>query len=195
MMTGLKVYSARREQVLPPVRTVFGAPVYMLGLRAAQEEVFREANQNPKRQVEIKVRTGEQITGQKQQVTQQQKTFEELEKAKKQLNINTMILQQFGDEPQIWTIAQLDELSGTAKESLRPVIHKTENKITYQQKSKDPKEIQHQQIAGEAALVHHVPKEISGQVMVAGIKSINIQTAPSTQFQGNPIHELKVEKK
>ncbi|KAA6403566.1 MAG: hypothetical protein EZS28_000902 [Streblomastix strix] len=34
----------RREQVLPPVQTVSGAPVYMQGLRAVQEEAFRVAN-------------------------------------------------------------------------------------------------------------------------------------------------------
>ncbi|KAA6378588.1 MAG: hypothetical protein EZS28_025883, partial [Streblomastix strix] len=34
----------RRKQVLPPIQTVFGAPVYMPGLRAVQEEAFRVAN-------------------------------------------------------------------------------------------------------------------------------------------------------
>ncbi|KAA6387429.1 MAG: hypothetical protein EZS28_017045 [Streblomastix strix] len=34
----------RREQVLPQVLTVSGAPVYMPGLRAVQEEAFRVAN-------------------------------------------------------------------------------------------------------------------------------------------------------
>ncbi|KAA6373743.1 MAG: hypothetical protein EZS28_030729, partial [Streblomastix strix] len=33
-----------REQVLPPVQTVSGAPVYMPGLRAVHEEAFRVAN-------------------------------------------------------------------------------------------------------------------------------------------------------
>ncbi|KAA6389443.1 MAG: hypothetical protein EZS28_015033 [Streblomastix strix] len=36
---------------------------------------------------------------------------------------------------------------------------------------------------------------VSGQVGVAGTKSINIIPAPSTQLQGNPIHEPKVGKK
>ncbi|KAA6354361.1 MAG: hypothetical protein EZS28_050112, partial [Streblomastix strix] len=34
----------RREQVLPPIQTVSGAPVYLPGLRAVQEEAFRAAN-------------------------------------------------------------------------------------------------------------------------------------------------------
>ncbi|KAA6391587.1 MAG: hypothetical protein EZS28_012886 [Streblomastix strix] len=34
----------RREQILPPVQTVSGAPVYLPGLRAVQEEAFRVAN-------------------------------------------------------------------------------------------------------------------------------------------------------
>ncbi|KAA6366794.1 MAG: hypothetical protein EZS28_037680 [Streblomastix strix] len=34
----------RREQALPPVQTATGAPVYMPGLRAVQEDVFRVAN-------------------------------------------------------------------------------------------------------------------------------------------------------
>ncbi|KAA6370065.1 MAG: hypothetical protein EZS28_034408 [Streblomastix strix] len=76
-----------------------------------------------------------------------------------------------------------------------------------------PKGIQHQQIAGEASQVQHAPKDIfstngnvrkvasstdsivSGQVGVAGTKLINIQTAPSTQLQIDPIREPKVEKK
>ncbi|KAA6363183.1 MAG: hypothetical protein EZS28_041289, partial [Streblomastix strix] len=36
---------------------------------------------------------------------------------------------------------------------------------------------------------------VSGQIEVAGTKSINIQTAPSTELKGNPIREPKVEKK
>ncbi|KAA6402485.1 MAG: putative Glutamate--tRNA ligase [Streblomastix strix] len=77
----------------------------------------------------------------------------------------------------------------------------------------DPKGMQHQQIAGEAAQVFHAPREtfsangnvrsvasstdsiVSGQVGVARTKPINKQTAPSTQLQGNPIRELKVQKK
>ncbi|KAA6375719.1 MAG: hypothetical protein EZS28_028755 [Streblomastix strix] len=76
-----------------------------------------------------------------------------------------------------------------------------------------PKGIQHQQNAGEAAYVQHAPREtfstngnvrkvasstdsiVSGQVGVAGTEPINIQTAPSTQLQGNPIRESKGEKK
>ncbi|KAA6381102.1 MAG: hypothetical protein EZS28_023370 [Streblomastix strix] len=76
-----------------------------------------------------------------------------------------------------------------------------------------PQRIQHQQNAGDAAQVHHAPKEtfptngnvkkvesstdsiVSSLIRVAGTKSINIQTAPSTQLQGNSIHELKIEKK
>ncbi|KAA6388111.1 MAG: hypothetical protein EZS28_016358, partial [Streblomastix strix] len=34
----------RREQVLPPIRTISGAPVYLPGLRAVQEEAFRATN-------------------------------------------------------------------------------------------------------------------------------------------------------
>ncbi|KAA6360502.1 MAG: hypothetical protein EZS28_043971, partial [Streblomastix strix] len=34
----------RGEQILPPVQTVSGAPVYLPGLRAVQEEAFRVAN-------------------------------------------------------------------------------------------------------------------------------------------------------
>ncbi|KAA6376583.1 MAG: hypothetical protein EZS28_027889 [Streblomastix strix] len=113
-----------------------------------------------------------------------------------------------------WTIVQLDELSETAREGPRPVIHKNEIEITHQLKAKDiPKGTQHQQIAEEAAQVHHTLREIfpkkgnvrkvisstdsivSGQVGVAGTKPINIQTASSTQFQGNPIHEPKIQKK
>ncbi|KAA6334647.1 MAG: hypothetical protein EZS28_053043, partial [Streblomastix strix] len=76
-----------------------------------------------------------------------------------------------------------------------------------------PKGIQHQQISGEAAQVFHAPRETfstngsvrrvasstdsidSGQVGVAGTKPINIQTESSTQLQGNPVRESKVEKK
>ncbi|KAA6369729.1 MAG: hypothetical protein EZS28_034742, partial [Streblomastix strix] len=36
---------------------------------------------------------------------------------------------------------------------------------------------------------------VSGQVGVVGTKPINIQTTPSTELQGNPIREPKVEKK
>ncbi|KAA6364722.1 MAG: hypothetical protein EZS28_039752, partial [Streblomastix strix] len=36
---------------------------------------------------------------------------------------------------------------------------------------------------------------VSGQVGVAGTKTTNIWTAPSTQLQGNPVREPKVEKK
>ncbi|KAA6343684.1 MAG: hypothetical protein EZS28_052292 [Streblomastix strix] len=75
------------------------------------------------------------------------------------------------------------------------------------------KGIQHQQISGEAAYINYATRDtfstnrnvrkvasstdsiISGQVEVAGTKPINTQTAPSTQLQGNPIHEPKVEKK
>ncbi|KAA6394461.1 MAG: hypothetical protein EZS28_010014 [Streblomastix strix] len=76
-----------------------------------------------------------------------------------------------------------------------------------------PKGMQYQQIAGEAAQVHHALRETfstngnvrrvasstdriaSGQVGVAGTKPTNIQTAPSTQLQGNPVREPKVKKK
>ncbi|KAA6358197.1 MAG: hypothetical protein EZS28_046277, partial [Streblomastix strix] len=71
--------------------------------------------------------------------------------------------------------------------------------------------MQFQQIAGEAAQVQlalratfptdgNVSKEasstdctVSGQVGVAGTNSINIQTAPSTQLQRNPIRKPKVQ--
>ncbi|KAA6355750.1 MAG: hypothetical protein EZS28_048723, partial [Streblomastix strix] len=52
----------------------------------------------------------------KQQETQVQKTLEELDKAKKQLSMNTMVQQQFGAGQSPWTIVQLDGLSGTARE-------------------------------------------------------------------------------
>ncbi|KAA6374062.1 MAG: hypothetical protein EZS28_030411 [Streblomastix strix] len=76
-----------------------------------------------------------------------------------------------------------------------------------------PKGIQHQQNAEEAAQVQHAPRDtsstngnvrkvasstdsiVSGQVGVAGTKPINIQTAPSTQLQIDPICEPKVVKK
>ncbi|KAA6401479.1 MAG: putative reverse transcriptase [Streblomastix strix] len=59
-----------------------------------------------------------------------------------------------------------------------------------------PKRMQDQQIAGEAAQVASSTDSIvSGQVGVAGTKPINIQTAHSTQLQGNPVREHKVEKK
>ncbi|KAA6375752.1 MAG: hypothetical protein EZS28_028723, partial [Streblomastix strix] len=128
-------------------------------------------------------------------------------------SINTMILQQLGVGQSPRTVVQLEELSGTAREAPRPVKHKTEIEITHQQKAKDiPKGMQHQYIAVEAASVQHAPRErfsingnvrkvasstdsiASGQVGVAGTKPIDTQTAPSTQLQGNPIRELKVEK-
>ncbi|KAA6388976.1 MAG: hypothetical protein EZS28_015495, partial [Streblomastix strix] len=76
-----------------------------------------------------------------------------------------------------------------------------------------PKKMQHQLIAGEEAQVFHAPRGTfsinesvervasstdsiaSGQVGVAGTKPTNIQTAPSTQLQGNPVREPKVGKK
>ncbi|KAA6353199.1 MAG: hypothetical protein EZS28_051274 [Streblomastix strix] len=76
-----------------------------------------------------------------------------------------------------------------------------------------PKRILLQQIAGEAAQVHHAPREtfptngnvrrvasstdsmVAGQVGVTGIKPINIQTTPSAQLQGNLNSEPKVKKK
>ncbi|KAA6374866.1 MAG: hypothetical protein EZS28_029608 [Streblomastix strix] len=75
------------------------------------------------------------------------------------------------------------------------------------------KAIYHQYIAGEAAQVHYAPGEtfstngnirsvvsstdsiVSGNVAVAGTKSINIQTVSSTQLHRNPICEPEVEKK
>ncbi|KAA6365936.1 MAG: hypothetical protein EZS28_038538 [Streblomastix strix] len=75
------------------------------------------------------------------------------------------------------------------------------------------KGILHQQIAGDTAQVHHAPRGTfsingnvrkvasptdsiaSGQAGVAGTKPINIQTVSSTQLQGNPVREPKVEKK
>ncbi|KAA6387428.1 MAG: hypothetical protein EZS28_017044 [Streblomastix strix] len=76
-----------------------------------------------------------------------------------------------------------------------------------------PKGMQHQQIAGDAAWVLYASREtfstngsgrrvasstdsiISGQIKVICTKPINIQAAPSTQFQGNPVREPNVEKK
>ncbi|KAA6388102.1 MAG: hypothetical protein EZS28_016373 [Streblomastix strix] len=125
-----------------------------------------------------------------------------------------MALQQLGVGQSPWTIVQLDELFGTAREGPKPVKHKTEIEITHQQKAMDiPKGMQHQQSAGEAAQVQHAPSEtfsssgnvrkvasstdsiVSGQVGVAGTKQINTQTTPSLQLQGNPIREPKVGKK
>ncbi|KAA6367334.1 MAG: hypothetical protein EZS28_037140 [Streblomastix strix] len=123
-----------------------------------------------------------------------------------------------------WTIVQLDELSGTAREGPRPVMHKIEIEITYHSimnvdlmgmitnQFSVPREIQHQQNAEEAAQVHHTPREtfsingnvrrvasstdsiVAGQVEVAVTKSMNTQTASSTQLQGNLLREPKVEK-
>ncbi|KAA6371055.1 MAG: hypothetical protein EZS28_033419 [Streblomastix strix] len=147
---------------------------------------------------------------------------------KKQRNIQAQTKfyyknQKFGQSP--WAIVQLDELSETARESLRPVIHETGIQTTHRSilnvdlmvmitnPFSVPKRIKHQQIAEEAAQVHHAPREtfstngnvrkvasstdsiVSGQIGVAVTKPINIQTAPSTQFQENPIREPKVEKK
>ncbi|KAA6363263.1 MAG: hypothetical protein EZS28_041209, partial [Streblomastix strix] len=40
----LRIRRDMREQALPPVQTVTGAPVYMSGLQSVQDEVFRVAN-------------------------------------------------------------------------------------------------------------------------------------------------------
>ncbi|KAA6393401.1 MAG: hypothetical protein EZS28_011071 [Streblomastix strix] len=76
-----------------------------------------------------------------------------------------------------------------------------------------PKGMQHLQIAGETAQVQHAPRNTfstngnirklafpkdsiaSGKVGVAGTRPINIQIAPSTQLQIDPIREPKDEKK
>ncbi|KAA6357477.1 MAG: hypothetical protein EZS28_046996, partial [Streblomastix strix] len=39
-----RIFRSRREQVIPPVQTISGAPTYLPGLRALQEEAFRVAN-------------------------------------------------------------------------------------------------------------------------------------------------------
>ncbi|KAA6372141.1 MAG: hypothetical protein EZS28_032334 [Streblomastix strix] len=39
-----RIRSNGREQILPPIQTVSGAPVYIPGLRAVMEEAFRVAN-------------------------------------------------------------------------------------------------------------------------------------------------------
>ncbi|KAA6375742.1 MAG: hypothetical protein EZS28_028730, partial [Streblomastix strix] len=39
-----RIFRNRRDQVIPPVQTVAGAPTYLPGLRALQEEAFRVAN-------------------------------------------------------------------------------------------------------------------------------------------------------
>ncbi|KAA6370066.1 MAG: hypothetical protein EZS28_034409 [Streblomastix strix] len=39
-----RIFRDRREQVIPPVQTISGAPTYLPGLRALQEEAFRVAN-------------------------------------------------------------------------------------------------------------------------------------------------------
>ncbi|KAA6374038.1 MAG: hypothetical protein EZS28_030435 [Streblomastix strix] len=272
----------RQEQVLPPVLTATGAPIYMSGLRAVQEEVFHEANnistnlygesiisctsaesmnqerhalivnfrsagqllteydnqeqlnqqvyiqiqqqinqlnevkreiqiqqqditvsnsQNEQRQqldvIDLEQNTLKQIrdisrneqgniNNESKQITQtgaihtnQTETPDNLQHQQvgKNDDLNSMPkqiplypVQGVGQQPR--TICQLDELSGTARECIRPVKHKIEIETTHQQKALDiPKGMQHQQIAGEAA-----------------------QTAPSTQFQGNPVREPKVEK-
>ncbi|KAA6385467.1 MAG: hypothetical protein EZS28_019004 [Streblomastix strix] len=114
-----------------------------------------------------------------------------------------------------WTIVQIDELSGTAREGPRPVKHKTEIVTTHQQKAKDSfsninnsTELQERQLRFFMhterlfQLIGNVRKEasstdstVSGQVQVAGTKTVNILTAPSAQLQRNPVREPKVEKK
>ncbi|KAA6363932.1 MAG: hypothetical protein EZS28_040541 [Streblomastix strix] len=76
-------------------------------------------------------------TWQKQQGAQPQKTLEKLEQSKKQQCINTILLQQLDVEQSPWTIDQLDELSETAREGPRSVIHKIEIETTHQQKAMD----------------------------------------------------------
>ncbi|KAA6382215.1 MAG: hypothetical protein EZS28_022258 [Streblomastix strix] len=131
---------------------------------------------------------------------------------KKQRNIQAQALFQYnnffvGQSSQ--TILQLDELSETAKEgpiSSTPYSNLDQNlilNVDLMWVIKDPfsilKGIQRQQIAGEAAQVHHAPRErfpTYGMVTkVAGTKQINIWTAPSTQLQENPTCEPKVLKK
>ncbi|KAA6373552.1 MAG: hypothetical protein EZS28_030921 [Streblomastix strix] len=146
-----------------------------------------------------------------------------------------MVLQQFGVGQASWTMVQLKELLGTAKEYPRsiapsaqtnplsqttPFLNQNQSLILnvdfvemITNPFSVPKETQHQQIAEEAAYVQLAPREtfqtegkvrkvlsytnciVSGQVEVTGPKLINIQTASSTQLQGNPICEPKVEKK
>ncbi|KAA6395572.1 MAG: hypothetical protein EZS28_008897 [Streblomastix strix] len=120
-----------------------------------------------------------------------------------------------------WTIVQLDELSGIAREGPRPVTHKAEIEITHQQKAEDslsninrqtqsvttPYRNQNQNSKLNVDFMRmitspfSVPKgiqlqQIAGEaVQVVGTRHINIQTAPLTQLQENHIHERKVEKK
>ncbi|KAA6402465.1 MAG: hypothetical protein EZS28_001999 [Streblomastix strix] len=111
-----------------------------------------------------------------------------------------------------WTIVWLDELYVTAKEGPRSVIHKIEIEKTLQQKAMDsPSNITDPIVRGsmgslcprETFLTNEKVVEVttstdsidSGQLGVARTKPINIQTAPSTQLQGNLIREHKVEKK
>ncbi|KAA6379042.1 MAG: hypothetical protein EZS28_025430, partial [Streblomastix strix] len=228
-----------REHALPPVQTVTGAPSKYIPIEEAVNRLPL-LSEDPERQVEIKT------SRHKQQETQAQKTSEELEKAKIQPSINTMVLHQLGIGQSPWTIVQLDELFGTASEgpdqsntklrSRQPnsrrqkIVSLTQtnpqSQITLQPNQNqciilnvDIKEIitnpfsvlkgmQHKQTAGEAAQVHHAPREtfstngnvrkvasstdsiVSGQVGVAGTKPIDTQTTSSTLLQGNPIRYI-----
>ncbi|KAA6399030.1 MAG: hypothetical protein EZS28_005447 [Streblomastix strix] len=91
-----------------------------------------------------------------------------------------------------WTTVQLDELSGTAKEGSRPVKQKIEIEITHLQKAKDSPSNINKPTKKVASSTDGIA---SGQVGVAGTKPINIQTALSTQLEGNPNREPKIENK
>ncbi|KAA6401474.1 MAG: hypothetical protein EZS28_003008 [Streblomastix strix] len=191
----------------------------------------------------------EKTTKQKVDETQSQKTLKKLEKAQKQLSINTTLLQQLGVIQQTSTIVWLDQPFMTARDgpdqsntklrSRQPTSRRQwivplkqmkpkSYTLTYPNQNQSqilnvdirgmiintfpvPKGIQHQQIAGDAAQVYHAPREtfltngkvikviysadrtVSTQEGVSINKSINIQIAPSTQLQRNPIREPEIE--
>ncbi|KAA6355273.1 MAG: hypothetical protein EZS28_049200, partial [Streblomastix strix] len=156
------IFRNRREQVIPPVQTISGAPTYLPGLRALQEEAFRVANRISPNLDEESSEVNREIQIQQQEVTinntqneqRQQVDVIDLEQNIQQQtedisgnepgNINnvTEYQEDFLNEPQQleirilnkknkkhkhgkhqrsvgqspWTIVQLDELSGTARE-------------------------------------------------------------------------------
>ncbi|KAA6380749.1 MAG: hypothetical protein EZS28_023726 [Streblomastix strix] len=121
-----------------------------------------------------------------------------------------MVLQQLGVGQSPWTIDQLDQLSETAREGPRPVKYKIEIETTHHKKAKDSQSNINNSKDSErnvtsidcrrGSIGSHAPREtfstngnvrkvasstdsiVSGQVGVAGTKTINIQTAPSIQL-------------
>ncbi|KAA6355619.1 MAG: hypothetical protein EZS28_048854 [Streblomastix strix] len=95
------------------------------------------------------------------------------------------------------------------KRGLIPVIHKIQIEIThYSERNATSIDCRRSSIGSSCAQIDIFNKLkckkkvasstdsiVSGQVEVAGTKPINLQTAPSTQLQGNLIHEPEIEKK